>query len=270
MRDALRNIANTRAGLYLRHCLGIRAPEYIPDLREVVSDLFVWRCDETWETYFDLTHVAGILNPDARQDYTVLLALFSSEGIEIARHTLTVVFSGSRLLCINDLPGTPAGHGTFAVLHMVPLKPVFGTERTCLAERGYVSYRRKTDASPLRSYVHGNLYGIAGNPATRRFRTLTLPMRQTREYQPQVRLDDCTRCEIALVNYSPRRLQVEAIALREGEAQQRMHIDIPAGGSVILDSRSLPMERVALRAKLPMPRPLLFKYYASHFDVFHG
>ena len=268
--NLLRRLANTRAGLYFRHAFGVRAPEYIPNFTEVVSDLFVWRCDDIWETYFDLTHIAGILNPEMRLNYSVSLVIFSSDGIEIGRHTQTVMFAESYLVRINDLPGAANGHGTFAVLHMAPLSAVFGPERTCLTERGYVSYRRKLDSSPLRSYVHGNLYGIGGNPTTRQFRTLTLSIRQTHEYQPQVRLDDCERCEIALVNYSPRRLNVEALALRGGKSEQRLNISLNPRGSVVIDSSTLPLERIALRAKLPLPRPLLFKHYASHFDVFHG
>ena len=268
----LTRLANTRSALHLRHFLGIRAPDYIPDFRETVSDLFLWRCDQEWETFFDLTHLAGLLNPDARDDYTVLIVLYSDMGVEIGRHPVTVDFSRSRLVRINDLAAAAqCRHGTFAVAHLAPPASIFGKEATCLAERGYVSYRRKTDASALRSYVHGNLYGVGARPATGRLRAITLPRHQVREYQPQARLDDCQHCEIVLVNYSPRALTVETIAITTGAGRgQSVHSDLPPRASVIIDTRSLPLERVALRAPLPMPRPLLFKHYASHFDVFHG
>jgi len=263
-------IWNSRGALYFRHVSGIRPPDYIPDFREVVSDLFVWRCDDTWETYFDLTHLAGILNPGVRHEYTALIVLFSADGTELTRTPITVSFSESRLIRLNNLPGAPTGHGTFSVLHMAPLDAVFSPERTCLVERGYVSYRRKSDESPLRSYVHGNLYGIAGNPLTGSLRTITQPAREVHEYQPQVRLDDCHHCEIALANYSPQLLSVEAIAMRDGAPEKRLHLSLPSRGSVVIDSRDFPLERIAVRARLPMPRPLLFKHYTSHFDVFHG
>lgn len=268
----LTRLANTRGALRLRYFLGIRAPDYIPDFREAVSDLFIWRCDQEWETFFDLTHLAGLLNPDARDDYTALIVLYSDLGIEIGRYPFAVSFSRSRLVRINNLAAAArCRHGTFAVAHLAPVASIFGAETTCLAERGYVSYRRTSDGSPLRSYVHGNLYGVGARPATTRLRTITLPRHQVREYQPQVRLDNCRYGEIALVNYSSRALTVEAIAITSGARRgQSVRTDLPPRASVIIDTRSLPLERVALRAPLPMPRPLLFKHYASHFDVFHG
>ena len=268
----LSRLANTRVALHLRHLLGVRPPDYIPDFRETVSDLFLWRCDDEWETCFDLMHLAGLLNPEARQDYAVLIVLYADTGTEISRHRFTVRFAASQLVRLNDLLGSPpCRHGTFAVAHLASVESIFGPEAACLAERGYVSYRRKQDASPLRSYVHGNLYGIGARPATGRMRALAQPSRRVREYQPQVRLDGCQFCEIALVNYSPRALTVQTIAITAGAVRgARMDTHLPSRASALIDTRSLPLERVALRAPVPMPRPLLFKHYESHFDVFHG
>ncbi len=266
----LNRLANSSAGLFLRKTISLTYQEYDPKFNEIVSDLFMWRCDEEWETYFDLTHIAGLINPLERGEYRTIIILFSSLGVEISQHWITVSYAESQLLRINDLLSAQIGFGTFAVIHMAPLDRVFGTEQTCLVERGYVSYRRKSDSSPLRSYIHGNLYGISGNPDTNAFRVLTLPTRRKREYQPQVRLDDCNYCEVAIVNYSPKKLNVEIIVLNKGMDAQQMRLDIDTRGAAILDSSVIKMERIALLARMPMPRPILFKHYESHFDVFHG
>lgn len=269
-KDALRRLANTPSALRLRHALGIRVPDYVPDLREAVSDCFVWRRDEVWETFFDVTHIAGILNPAVRSDYLVLVVGYGADGSEIGRREFDVRCDRVRLMSIADVIGSHRGYGTFAVFHLAPLEAVFGGDATCLAERGYVSYRRKTDDSPLRSYVHGNLYGMGARPDTAKWRSIVLPLRRARTYQPQVRLDDCVLSELALANYHPSGVDVEILPWRQGAWGAPLRRSIPRNGSIVVASTDLQAERVAIRAAMPMPRPLLFKHYASHFDVFHG
>src|SRR5437868_4032784 len=96
----LRALANTRAGLRARHFTGIFPPAYpfVPDLGEVVSDLFLWRKDAQWETRFDLCHIAGLVNPRFDQPYEVLIRLHDAGGDVIATHVSEVRYGAVQLL----------------------------------------------------------------------------------------------------------------------------------------------------------------------------
>lgn len=266
----LRALANTRAGLRARHFTGLFPPAYpfLPDLEEVVSDLFLWRNDAQWETGFDLCHIAGLVNPRLDHPYEVLIRLHDSGGAVISTHAREARFGEVQLLSFDELLDGRQGYGTFSVFHLVSPREVFGEERTCLTERGYVSYRRRQDT--LRSYVHGNLYAVGCHPVTRRMRNLGAVSRNEQVYRPQVRLDDCLYAELALSNFTARSINV-TVGPIDGSAAGREFALAPSG-SLVLDTRDAlagwPL--VSLHSRAAFLRPLLFKHYATHFDPMHG
>lgn len=266
----LRALANTRAGLWARHFTGLFPPAYpfVPDLEEVVSDLFLWRNDAQWETGFDLCHIAGLVNPRLDRPYEALIRLHDSAGAVIATLSREVRFGEVQPLALDELLAGRQGYGTFSVFHLVSSREVFGEERTCLTERGYVSYRRRHDA--LRSYVHGNLYAVGCHPVTRRMRNLGAVSRNEQVYRPQVRLDDCAYAELALSNFTTRPIAV-SVGPIDGRAARR-EFSLAPSGSLVLDTRDAlagwPL--VSLRSRAAFLRPLVFKHYATHFDPMHG
>jgi len=266
----LRALANSRIGLRARHFTGMFPPAYpfLPDLDEVVSDLFLWRSDARWETHFDLCHLAGLVNPRMHRPYEVLIRLHDAGGGVIDTHIREVHYGTVQTLGLEELVGPRQGHGTFSVFHLVNAAEVFGTERTCLTERGYVSYRRRGD--PLRSYVHGNLYGAGCHPVTRRIRNLGAKSRRDQAYRPQVRLDDCEYAELALCNFSDESIEV-AVDAMNGGSKGGQYLLAPSA-SLLLDTRSAlaGCALASLRSKVAFLRPLIFKHYETHFDVLHG
>ncbi len=260
-------------GLMLRDLLGVRPTPFYPRMSESVSDLFLWRNDDVWETYFDLFHIAGVINPDFTDEYDVLICLYDPIGVLINTETVKVAFGEIKQLKLQGLLRGRQGFGTFAIFHMVDNDRLFGG-LSCIAERGYTSFRRKTDQSRLRSYVHGNLPVIGMDQHTRRIRTLGLrSIFRQYFYRPQVTFDDCRVFEICLANpvAKPISFTLELLDVR-GEVIERIQHVLLESGSFCFSSLGLnkPVQWVNLTSKVRILRPIIFKYYESHFDVLHG
>jgi len=105
-----------------------------------LSDLFIWREDDDWQTYFELTDMASMLgdNKGGSRDVSVDLIFFDQLGREIAIKTVSAPSYKRKLLSIGELLGEGyPDMGTFCVLHKKTPDDirVFGSS---LAERGYI------------------------------------------------------------------------------------------------------------------------------------
>lgn len=268
----IRRAATTRPALRLRAALGIRPPHYVPSLREAVSDLFVWRCDEEWETWFDLFHAVGVINPGYREPTTAELVLFDGGGRTLASRTYPVEFARLRRIDLRSEFPECRGVGCFGVFHQFDrMRALDG--RTCLSELGYVSYRRRGAQPALRSYVHGNLYALGRDLETGEIRSLGAAALGARyRYRPQLRFDDCQGFELFVPNPVPGSLEVRLELLdAEGRAFGEERHRLPPRGSFRYGAFSAPRPAlVQVLSAFPMLRPLVFKHYGSHFDVFHA
>jgi len=272
-RKIIRTTFTSYFGLILRDLLGVRPSYFYPRLSESVSDLFLWRNDDVWETYFDLFHIAGVISPDFTDDYDVLIMLYDSVGLLINTETVRVRFGDIKLISLHCLLCGHKGFGTFAVFHMVDNDRLFGG-LSCIAERGYTSFRRKADHSVLRSYVHGNLPVIGMDQHNHRTRILGLSSIYRKYfYMPQVTFDDCIVFEICLVNPVAKQISLSLELLNvHGEVIERIQHVMMERGSFYFSSIGLnkSVQWVNLFSKVRILRPIIFKHYKSHFDVFHA
>lgn len=267
----LRKLGNTPLGLRLRTLLDYRRPSYYFHYQEPVSDAFFWRVDEVWDTRFDLCHTAGILKPGYDEPYDVLLAVFDAEGNEIARRTECVEPMKIKRLALRELAGDHSGLGTFSVFHLFDKKSVLVNTETCVAERGYTSYRRKTDAPGFWSYAHGNVYIRGYDPATGRVQALGQPTHEPWRMRPQVTFEDCRHFELCFANpvNGPFDMTLNLLGSGNQVLETRQQTLQPFSGFVF-SSEGLDVVSVEVLAKFTMFRPIIFKYYDSHFDVFHA
>ena len=176
---------------------------------------------------------------------------------------------------INELSGSfcKAGeNGTFAIFHLADIKAIFKGEKICIAERGFVSYKRKSDTSMLRSYSHGNTNAVAYSLKKRTSRRIGVTQKNKQYFRSQLNLDDAISSEIALVNFLEKDVEIGIFQYKNGVKQKLKNIQINSGGLVIIqsdidfDSKYL----LEFESKLNFLRPVIFKYFKNHFDVLHG
>lgn len=237
-----------------------------------ISDLFLWKKGDCWQTWFELTDVAGLFDAGSAQQSgaQVSILLFDTAGREFARHVVQAPRFKRMQVDISALAAECGDEtGTFCVLHPAT-PPVVGQLGSNLVERGYVSYRYRN--APLRSYVHGNLdaisVGIEGK-LERLAGASVLP----REYRLQHELAGPAVYEIALVNPSIRTQDIafEVLEADHGSKIETLTAILPPGGCHVF--KVVPgnvAKRVVIKSHLVMARPLIFRIEDQKMDVLHG
>lgn len=242
-----------------------------PELAEApVSDLFVWKKSDNWQTYFELTALPGLFADNGSvNSNTACIHLFDATGRPIGQHIIETAQSKRTLVDISSLVQSSDSIGTFCVFHQqTPLAVAqLGSH---LAERGYVSYRYND--APLRSYVHGNLDAIS-LAADGRHQLLAGISLLPREYRLQHELMKGTVYEIVMVNPTNRSQKILCQVLQAADSRkiQTLSADLPSGGCHIFPVApgSVAM-RLVMKSHLVMARPLLFRLRDQKMDVLHG
>ena len=257
----------------LRSALGIRPPHWIRpwSARTTISDLFPWRGGTDWDTKFDVMNLSSMLMPDIPAAEDVSFVLFDDSGRRLREECFTLnPFSMHELKVSDFVQG--AEQGTFVCFHALNLQctpDFFGGN---LAERNYISYRKRGAESSLWSYVHGNTYALSrrGTAGIR-----SIAGRPTRDiiYRPQLRFDDCLHFELIFTNTTLRKLSVRVNAFDEARALvEKKMATVPAGGMAVIafDNAGHRISMVENEGRHFMWRPVLFKHYQTGFDVLHS
>lgn len=234
-----------------------------------VSDLFVWRNSSEWETFFDLTNLPALFEPQGSQDCAVTLMFFDAAGRAFQEKSIEIPANRRNTLSLSGIIGQEHGTvGTFAVFHAHTPQNLLllGSH---ISERGYVSYRYRS--AHLRAYVHGNLDAIARLP-DRKLQLLGGSSMRRREYALQHALAAPNCYELGIVNPTARTQSVDCRTLSAtGKLLYSQTGELAPGGctlfSVVPD---VAQQRIVVRSRLAMARPLVFRVQKQTMDVFHG
>ena len=235
-----------------------------------ISDLFVWRSSDEWQTHFELIDIPSLFE-DGHDQHYVTLMFFDAKGRRVSEQRINLQASNRQTVDVSSLVGRTHGEvGTFAVFHSTTPAgiPKLGS---FLAERGYVSYRYRD--APLRAYVHGNLDAIA-RVADGELQLLGGSSFLRREYSLQHELQPGVVYELAMVNPTPaaQRCICKLISVRSGEIINVQVVNLAPGGIQLIPVRADKSEpvRLVIQSHLVMARPLVFRFQNLKLDVFHG
>lgn len=275
IKKTIRELSRSPIGLFLRGKLNIYPPAINLRYSEVSSDLFIWRDPAGWNNYFNIAHLGPILNPNYQENYNAFIEFYDASGSKLGGKLVILVYGESKLLDINDLSEglcKLGNNGTFAIFHLADIKAIFNGEKICIAERGFVSYKRKTDKSMLRSYSHGNTNAVAFSLKTHKSRRIGVLQKDKQYFRSQLNLDDSISSEIILVNFLEKNAKIKIFHYKNNKKEQLNEISIASGGLAILKSNDdfNLQYLVEFESKLNFLRPVIFKYYENHFDVLHG
>ena len=258
---------------HLRAWLGIRPPFFIRPLRmlESISDLFLWRVDDTWETQYEIMNLPSLLVPDKTAIDSVTIIIYDARGNEISRSIIKLNPFESKKILIRSLLKGVTGQGTFGCFHSADSMDEIQKAGCYLVDRQYVSYSWKDDI--FLNYAHGNIYGLSKLATENKARSLVPMQRKTQIYRPQLRFDDCDKFELIYLNPAeePLELLVRLFDDNWKELERRDSL-IPARGLEVLefDNHSRELVLVENQSKIGLCRPIIFKHYESFFDVLHG
>lgn len=202
-------------GDWLRTFLNYRPPVTIHPFssKETLSEIFPWREDETWQSRFEISNVPSLIFPDEALSDQVTVIAFCADGSEIAHHEMNLAPFETWPYLLADLVGDDNYTvGTFSVFHHLPQAEArLGEKGIFMAERGYVSFKRREDA--LREFIHGNLLSLSkvSGQSTLGFfhgcRTRTEP------YRLQLDMSDCRSFELTFTNPLPKPQQIQLMYL---------------------------------------------------------
>jgi hypothetical protein len=236
-----------------------------------ISDLFLWRKGPEWQTCFELTDMAGLFEEGGSTvGRKTFIRIFDSSGRQIAQQQLVPPLHRREQVDISALAEAAQDCvGTFAVFHSHTPAEVqqLGSH---LTERGYVGYRFRN--APLRSYVHGNFDAVASE-GPNHLGFLAGDGLLWREYRLQHELLPGSSYDIAIVNSSPRAQTVfcKILEVAQNNELSTLTAILPAGGCHYFTVKPCDVsQRVIIRSRLVMARPLLFRIRGSSLDVLHG
>ena len=243
----------------------------VPSVQESsISDLFIWRKTNEWKTYFELLDINTLINAENQNsgNNSATFVFFDSFGSEISREKV-VVNPGRQTIDINSLiPDGFEGSGTYACFHDIIPEAILDSG-SFIAERGYSGYQWKDLGA--RAYVHGNLDAIA--KSDQGIELLGTSWKNQLSYNLQHELTGPAIYELALVNPTRINQKVEFIIKNPSKGTEMKELaQIGSRASVI---KQVPVEdgeklQLAIRSKLYMARPVVFRLQGHSMDVFHG
>ena len=241
------------------------------ELNSRISDLFIWRDSQEWVTFFELTDISALFMQEKQDIHYADIVLFSSVGEKIL--TKKVKLSQNQRMVINLseilLQADNSGEfGTFAVFHSY-IPEVVSNLNSFIAERGYLSYTYK--ASPLRSYVHGNLDAIS--KYNDEYSMLGGSGILKREYALQYELNNKSNYDIVVVNPSDKVKKITCKVVDSDNMlinQEIMKVKPRGVGIFPVSFEYQKSARIIITSRLVMARPLVFRTNDNFFDVFHG
>ncbi len=245
----------------------------IPKLLGVpISDLFVWRNSDVWQTFFELTDISGLfVDHEKMPERYATFFFFDNEGVLLFEKRLGLICNQRQTIDLSVfLSDSKCAFGTFCVFHSYTPK-VVSDLGSFITERGYVSYRY--NGAPLRSYVHGNLDAISLWP-DKSMKMLGANSFLSRTFRLQHELLGPALYEIGVVNPSSR---VQHLSCQIRSSQSGEILDIqkavmsPRGTHVFqVKLEQSAAARIIINSHLVMARPLVFRINNHKMDVFHG
>ena len=246
--------------------LGQRLTKKPRNPQSVISDLFVWRYNKDWATFFELLDLASLFGEKGK--HQVEIVFFDNHGNKFHKQSIELnglfrqVLDISKIL--SELKKLPGDFGTFSIFHKKISNSVMKFH-SFIAERGYVSYQYKN--SPLRSYLHGNLDAIDDS-----LTPLSGSSFLNRDYNLQYLLEINKTYEIALINANSKNKKINfKIVGFDNSIQIKESVIIKSKQVFLLPIKDLSSpSRLIIESKMVMARPVLFSFGIHDVNVFHG
>ena len=238
----------------------------------VISDLFLIRGGNDWNTEFELLNIRGIVEGDNRiTDETAKFVFFDPDGREVSRRDINLPAQGRTTIKLSELFGE-RDLGTFSIFHSKTVSWL-SNQNGYLADRGYTGYEYK--GLQVKGYVHGNLDATALDKND--FEMLGQSGFVPRTYNLQHVLRGPATYQFAFVNPTKKKVKLKArVSGLSGEKfnkHEKHSLELNSRASRIVSTTLKDGEtaKLSVRSRLyMMGRPVVFRVADQTMDVFHG
>ena len=233
-----------------------------------ISDLFLWRKDSNWSSFFELLDIVYLVNPieDIKRESIARFIFFNNFGEEIFEKNISYSNEGRKTINIsNILPDSINGYGTFSCFHITSNTYLYET-KSFFAERGYCGYSRNDNI--CKSYVHGNLDAVAYNNS--KIEMLGNYNKRTYFYNLQYEFLASINYEIIITNPTRNKQSITLNFTNLNELDEIFTLN-PRGSLVkkLFFKENIKV-RLIVKSNIYMARPIIFRYHDNSLDVFHG
>jgi len=233
-----------------------------------ISDLFLWRKDSDWSSFFELLDIKYLINPndDINRESSAKFIFFDRFGEKILEKDIYYSNDGRNTINIsNILPESINGYGTFSCFHIIS-NTYLSETKSFFAERGYCGYSRNDNK--CKSYVHGNLDAVAYNNS--KIEMLGNYNKRTYFYNLQYEFLTGINYEIIITNPT-RNKQIITLNFTNLNEFDEIFTLNPRGSLVkkIFFKENTKI-RLIVKSNIYMARPIIFRYHDNSLDVFHG
>ena len=245
----------------------------IPNGSAVISDFFVLRVEQEWETYFECLQFQSLLNAEVNEQTNIVhFVFYNQNGDYVGEKEVKIETTLKTTLDVNKIAAELGikKDGLFAVFH-THKENWLNKFKSYLAERGYVGYANKKQG-PIKAFVHGNLDAIAKYHDKSEYQLLGNYSYLEKEFFLQHDLNPNNTYELYLVN--PTNKTQEFLILEKNKKNPNtISFSLPPRGSYkyvrTVDKKEKKVN-IIIKSKLYLARPVVFKIMPKAFDVFHG
>jgi hypothetical protein len=271
---------NSRYNIYIKRILGTKIVNFISkyvynakglsiipvNINSSISDLFIWRKDNEWDTFFELLDIQYLVNPIFQYNQTkqVKFIFFNHLGDCIFETTSNYEQNGRNTINIsNILPHNINGYGTFACFH---LNAKLTETDSYITERGYSGFIRNKNS--YKSYLHGNFDAIALDE-NNNFQMLANYNKRTYIYKLQYEFKKGYNYDIFLTNGTNYKQNIKLFFTKK-EYNENIRLNVR---EVFLKQIFFTQDfiiKMEIESNIYMARPIIFRYHDNSLDVFHG
>ena len=244
----------------------------IPNKGSVISDFFIFRCENGWETFFECLDFDRLLNAESHGlSKKLQFCFYSKNGHFIAEKEVVISSTIKSTLLINKIASDLKINqdGLFTIFH--PQKELWiSKNKSFLAERGYIGYAN-AQKGLIKGYVNGNLDAIARSGVKTKDQLLGNYSFFKKEYHLQHCLESSYSYELFLVNPTTKKQSFTVVEY--GNDIKKTKLSIPSKGMYMYTKavyKNASNSTIIIESKLYLARPVVFKIMPSSFDVFHG
>lgn len=254
MKLLIRNLFNTKFGIFLRNFLGIRPKYFLVNFnaKELsISDAFFWRTDNNFKTLFKFTNILSFFYNDKDSHIEII---FYDKNNKFLKKILkeNIILSDELLIDKFFLEGIE-DFGVFYIFHKTQ-----NLHNSIIRNSCYVGYSKDNN---LASFVHGNVTSatsdFSGNVIT--FGISCRSLFKNQKYIVQNYFADYDKTELLIHNSSNKRIFFLI---------NKINYKLNPGCSIVIDIGKDNTARIISNSYLL--RPIIINYKSNFIDVYHG
>lgn len=254
MKSLIRNLFNTKFGIFFRNFMGIRPKYFLINFnaKELsISDAFFWRTDNNFKTLFKFTNLLSFFYND--KDSYIEIIFYDKNNKFLKKIFKENIILSDELLIDKLFLNGIEDYGVFYIFHKTQ-----NLHNSIIRNSCYVGYSKDNN---LASFVHGNVCSATSDFLGRAitFGIGSRSLFKNQKYIVQNFFANYDKTELLFHNSSNKKIFFLV---------NKINYKLNSGCSIIVDIGKDNTARII--SNLYLLRPIIVNYKSNFIDVYHG